>query len=165
LKRLYLLRHAKADWSVEVTHDRHRPLEERGRKDAARVGRFLANLGQVPDAVLSSPAVRAEQTARIAIESGDWGVEPSIVEDLYDTPAWKVFRAVGGQPDEIRSLLVAFHEPTCSETVSELVGQADIRMPTAALARIDLPMDSWQEAGPGAGILVWLVTPKILKAS
>ena len=164
MKRLYLLRHAKADWSVDVTHDRHRPLEERGRKDAARVGRLLANLGQVPEVVLSSPAVRAETTARIAIESGAWGKEPSIVEDLYDTPAWKVFRAVGQQPDEIQSVLVAFHEPTCSETLGELVGQADVRMPTAALARVDLPIESWQDTGPGAGMLVWLVTPKILKA-
>jgi len=164
LKRLYLLRHAKADWSVEVIHDRHRPLEDRGREDAALLGAFLADLGQIPGAILTSPAERAEQTARIASEAGGWGIEPQIVEDLYDTPPWKVIREIQQQSDESASLLLAFHEPTCSETLSDLVGTASVKMPTCALARVDLPVDSWREVELGVGILIWLTTPKILKS-
>lgn len=164
MKKLYLLRHAKADWSVEVIHDRHRPLEERGRADAALLGGFLRELGQIPDAVLTSPAERAEQTARAAIEAGEWDVEPALAEDLYDTPPWKVLREVRRQPDELRSLLLSFHEPTCSETLSDLVGHVSVKMPTGALARVDLQVESWEDVEPGAGILVWLITPKILKS-
>lgn len=164
MKRLYLLRHAKADWSVEVIHDRHRPLEDRGRVDAGLLGRFLSELKQVPDVVLSSPAERAEHTARAAIEAGGWKVEPVIVEDLYDTPPWKVLREVRQVSDERRSALLVFHEPTCSETLSDLVGHVSVKMPTGALARIDLQVESWEDVEPGAGILVWLTTPKILKS-
>ena len=164
MKRLYLLRHAKADWSVEVIHDRHRPLEDRGREDAALLGRFLVDLGQVPDAVLTSPAERAEQTVRAAIEAGGWGLEPQIAEDLYDTPPWKVMREVRQQSDENDSLLLAFHEPTCSETLSDLVGHLSVKMPTGAMARIDLAIESWADVEPGAGILAWLTTPKILRS-
>ena len=164
LKRLYLVRHAKADWSVDVVHDRHRPLEPRGRDDAERLGRFLSEIGQVPDAVVSSPAVRAEQTAKLAIEGGEWDLEPSISEDLYDTPPWKVLREIRQQSEEHQSLLLTFHEPTCSETLSDLVGHLSVKMPTAAVVRIDLQIELWEDLEPGAGILVWLVTPKILKS-
>jgi phosphohistidine phosphatase len=164
LKRLYLLRHAKADWSVEVVHDRHRPLEERGRKDAARVGEFLRDLGQIPEVVISSPAVRAETTARLAIKAGSWDLEAKICEDLYDTPPWKVIRELRQLDDDCESVLLSFHEPTCSETLSDLVGHVSVRMPTAAVARIDLQAEAWEDVEPGVGTLAWLVTPKILKA-
>ena len=128
------------------------------------MGRFLAELGQVPDAVLSSPAERTEQTARIAIEAGGWDVEPEIAEDLYDTPPWKVLRELRQRSDGHHSLLLAFHEPTCSETLSDLVGHVSVKMPTGALARVDLQVESWEDVEPGAGILVWLTTPKILRS-
>jgi len=127
------------------------------------MGRFLAEIDQVPDAVLTSPAERAEQTARAAIEAGGWEIEPQIAEDLYDTPPWKVLREVRQQSDEHRSLLIAFHEPTCSETLSDLVGHVSVKMPTGALARIDLQVESWEDVEPGAGILVWLITPKLVR--
>ena len=164
MKRLYLLRHAKADWSIEVVHDRDRPLHSRGQRDAGAIGAFLTALGQVPDAVLSSPALRAAETARLASEGGDWGVEVLESDDLYDTPPWKVLRQVRGVSGQAESLLLAFHEPTCSETLSDLVGHVSVKMPTGAVARVDLNVEEWDEVESGAGTLAWLVTPKILRA-
>ena len=164
MKRIYLLRHTKADWSVEVVHDRDRPLHARGITDAGRVGTFLADLGQVPDLVVSSPAVRAAETARLATAQGDWRVAVGHREDLYDTPPWKVLRLLRDTAPQIESALLVFHEPTCSETLSDLVGHVSVKMPTGALARVDLNLGDWDEVEPGAGTLSWLVTPKIMRA-
>jgi phosphohistidine phosphatase len=163
LKRLYLLRHTKADWSVDVIHDRDRPLAEKGEEDARLVGSFLASLGQIPDEVIASTAVRARETARHVVEGGEWSREIMTSDDLYDAPPWKIFRQVRQQPNELDSLLLVFHEPTCSETLSDLVGHVSVKMPTGALARIDLSVEDWDEVEAGAGTLAWIVTPKILR--
>jgi phosphohistidine phosphatase len=164
MKKLYLLRHAKAGWSSGDSSDRARPLEPRGEEDAARVGRLLHDMNQIPDLVVSSPAVRAEQTARRAIESGEWDREPVIVDHLYGASSGTVLQEIRRQDDDHESLLIAFHQPTCAETLSNLVGHVYAKMPTAALARIDLQVGGWADVEPGSGILAWLVTPKILRS-
>ena len=72
MPELLLMRHAKSDWGSGDEDDRARPLAERGRKAARRLGRFLTAAGQVPALVLSSPAVRALETARLAVAAGGW---------------------------------------------------------------------------------------------
>ena len=67
------------------------------------------------------------------------------------------------QDDSRESLLLAGHEPTSSEMIAKLIGGGLIRMPTAALARIDFLVESWAEVRFGRGMLIWLVTPKLLK--
>lgn len=165
MKRLYLLRHTKADWSVDVVHDRDRPLARKGEQDAGLVGHFLASLGQIPDEVLASTAVRARETARHVVEGGGWDREIRTSDDLYDAPPWKILRQLRQQSNGIDSLLLVFHEPTCSETLSDLVGHVSVKMPTGALARIDLSVEDWDEVETGAGTLSWIVTPKILRTA
>ena len=65
-------------------------------------------------------------------------------------------------PDDAKSLMVAGHEPTCSSLVSMLVGGCELQFPTAALARIDLPITAWKNAGSDTGVLVWFVHPRLL---
>ena len=114
------------------------PLHKRGVRDARRVGQFLTALDQVPDLVVSSPAVRAAETARLAAEGGGWTSTVELTDELYDSPAWKVMRLARETAKGAESLLVVSHEPTCSETFSELIGQGSVRMATGALARFDI---------------------------
>ncbi|HMF03267.1 MAG TPA: phosphoglycerate mutase family protein, partial [Acidimicrobiia bacterium] len=70
---LILFRHGKSDWdAADAGDDRARPLARRGRKAAERMGRFLARAGQVPDVAITSPALRAAETLRLAMEGGGW---------------------------------------------------------------------------------------------
>ena len=92
MRRLYLIRHTKSHWECDCLDDIERPLGERGKRDAPKMGRVLAELmPSPPDLVVSSPAVRAYTTARIIAEAIDY--EPSeirIDERLYEaivTPA------------------------------------------------------------------------------
>ena len=62
MKLLTLLRHAKSDWGDPGLADFDRPLNERGRSDAPRMGKWMAVSGFVPDTVLCSTAVRTRET-------------------------------------------------------------------------------------------------------
>jgi phosphohistidine phosphatase len=165
MKHLYLLRHAKSDWGSGFSSDHERPLAPRGEEAARSVGRFLAALGRVPDEVVSSTAVRARTTAELAKEEGRWEAEIETTEEFYGAHPADLLTRVQGSSDSADWLLIVGHEPTWSETVGLLIGRADIRMVTAALARVDFSVESWQNVEFGGGELVWLVTPKLLAAA
>lgn len=162
MKRVLLLRHAKSDWGAGATTDHERPLSERGRKAAARIGRFLAAIDQIPDQVISSTAVRARTTAEVAAEAGGWGSPLRVTEKLYDGTADIVLAELRQLPTDCDSVLIVGHEPTGSECASRLIGRAGLKMVTAALARIDFADERWAEVDFGRGTLSWMVTPKLL---
>lgn len=165
MKRLLLLRHGKSDWDAAFGSDRERPLAPRGMKAAARVGRFVAGTGEIPDRVLSSPAVRARRTVELANEAGGWDREIEIVESLYGGGADAVLEAVGRQPESASSVLLAGHEPTWSMAGSRWIGGGDLSVPTACLIAIDLGVSRWADADWGRGELRFMVTPRLLKAA
>lgn len=163
LKTLLLLRHGKSDWDADYGGDHERPLTGRGRKDAARMGRFLAANGPLPDRCLTSTAVRARTTLDLAHAAGGWQAPVTPTADLYHAGRDAVLNIIRGVDDAIGTLLIAGHEPTLSETIEGLIGGGTVTMPTAALACVDLEVDAWGETGWGAGTLRWLVIPKALK--
>jgi len=163
VKTLLLLRHGKSDWASDRDGDHERPLAPRGVRAARLMGRYLAALGQLPDAVLSSSAVRARETVRLARDAGGWKVDTRTTDGLYAASPEEVLQHVRQCDDECERLLLAGHEPTWSMLAGQLVGDGRLRFPTAALARIDLAVGRWREVGPGTGTLHWLVTPKLLQ--
>ena len=157
LVELCFLRHAHAgDPAAWDRPDEERPLTEKGRRQADRIGRLLAAAGYAPDAILTSPLARARQTAEIVAEI--LGIAVRIEDRLggaLDLATVDQVLAGAGHPR--RPVLVG-HDPDFSELVSELVG-APIPMRKGALARVDVerPLVS------GAGELRWLLPPDILR--
>lgn len=155
---LYLLRHAHAgDPGVWDGPDERRPLSDKGEKQSERLGRFLAGIGFTVDAIVTSPKVRAAQTARIVgtqlglpvVEDDRLGGEVGIstIESiLRDT----------GDPDR---MIVVGHDPDFSDLVVALCGAGRVPMKKGALARIDAD----RPLRPGGGTLRWLVPPDLLK--
>ena len=162
MKTLLLVRHAKSDWKTDYDGDRNRPLSRRGRQAAALLGRYLRALDQAPDLVISSPAVRALRTVELAARAGEWACPIRTAAAFYEEGPERVVQVVRQAPDACRRLLVAGHEPIWSETAGRLVGDARLKMVTAATARIDFDVESWAEVGFGRGTLAWLVTPKLI---
>jgi phosphohistidine phosphatase len=160
---LLLLRHGKSDWDAgSGADDRQRPLASRGKKAARTIGRFLADAGQVPDLALTSPAVRAESTLRLAVAEGDWDCPTHVVDALYGGGVGSLVDVVRDTADDVHLLLVVGHEPTWSETASRLIGGGHLRFPTGALARLDLDVETWADVAPGCGELAWSVNPRLL---
>jgi phosphohistidine phosphatase len=163
---LILFRHGKSDWDADYPGgDAARPLAHRGRKAAKRMGKFLARAGQAPDAAITSPAVRAEDTLRLAIEGGGWTCPVRSAAVLYDGGVSGLLSEVRNEPATTDVLLAVGHEPTWSEAVSAFMGGGEVDLPTAAMARIDFDVDRWDEVGPGTGVLAWIVVPRLLEGS
>lgn len=159
---LLLLRHAKSDWPVGVP-DRERPLAPRGEKAAKAVGRFLAANDLVPDQVISSPARRAIETAARVLRVAGGTADLDTDQRLYDGAADELL--VERLPASGRLLLVG-HEPEMAELLMRSTG-AQARMPTAALAVIEVELDHLHRLtvdpwlGP-CGVLQLLVPPSML---
>ena len=152
---LYLLRHADAgDSSAWTGADADRPLSKKGRRQAKALAWMLRDLGLRVDAVITSPLLRAVQTAKPVAKAT--GVEVLADERLgygFGTPELSALVAQLG-PDMQRVVLVG-HDPGFTEVASHLLG-AHLGMAKGALARIDLPD---REVKRGAGDLRWLIPP------
>jgi phosphohistidine phosphatase len=154
---LHFLRHASAaDRETWDQPDEQRPLTEKGRRQAERLGRLLAAAGFPPDAVITSPLVRARETAEIVagLVGAVARIEPRLGEPL-DLATLDAILDDAGSP---RRPIVVGHDPDFSELVSALVG-APILMRKGALARVDVE----RPLAPGAGELRWLVPPDLLR--
>ncbi len=163
MRSLYILRHAKADRDPGTTSDHERALKRRGRKAAATMGRFLTRIGQAPDLVLSSSAVRARETAELAREAGGWEAPLEVRATIYEGSAQALLAAASAVDDSIERLLLVGHQPELSLLIARLTGGAEPAFPTAALARVDLAAERWRDVQAGAGTLCWLVTPDLIE--
>ena len=156
--QLFLLRHADAgDPEAWTGNDAARPLSDKGRRQAERLGTFLAAIGFEPDLVVSSPKVRARETAEIVASAID--AEVVLDERLggsFDLAGVRGLLGDHGEP--VRPVLIG-HDPDFSDVLSELCGADGLQMRKGALARIDLP----DGIAPGTGVLRWLIPPDALK--
>ncbi len=157
---LYLLRHAHAgDPARWHGDDDVRPLSEKGRGQAGQVARLLAGTGDAPDLFITSPRVRARETAEIVAEAlkVEVIVDQRLAGPLDPDVVTDILRAAG--PAQ-RPCIVG-HDPEFSELLGELVGTDVIPMRKGALARVDF--DTPDLAG-GRGTLRFLVPPELLPA-
>ena len=162
VKTVILFRHGKSDWYASWDSDHDRPLAERGRRAADQMGRFLAEKGEVPELAFSSTALRARDTLERAIQAGDWDCRVELLDDLYLPSPHDLLHVLAQQPEQISSVMLVGHEPAWSETLSLLVGGGEFKFPTAAMARVDVAVERWEEINFGSGELRWLMTPKEL---
>lgn len=161
MSRIIFFRHGKSDWDADYTSDHERPLKGRGRKAARRMGEFVRSADSIPDLVISSTAVRAQSTAVLAMESGEWDCDLVLNGALYGASVATIMGVIRRLSSDVSTVVLVGHEPTWSSCVLHLTG-ADARVPTAAMACIDLYTAEWSAVGEGTGELQWLVTPRIL---
>jgi phosphohistidine phosphatase len=160
--RLLVFRHGIAeDHSADGT-DAARALTGQGVERTRAAARGLARIAEPPDVILSSPKVRALETAREA--AAVFGREVEVLDDLADGPPDAALRALAGRPE--RSVMIVGHEPMLSELVEHVctggrrIGFVDMRKAGCACLEVALEPDG--EAT--AATLYWLATPKMLRA-
>jgi len=161
VKTLLLLRHAKSSWDHPSMRDFDRPLADRGKRDAPRIGRALKEREPVPDLIISSPAARARETVEAVIKSAGLTASLQFDESIYDASLAELMRLVRGLPDQTSCVLMVGHNPGFEGLVNRLTGASE-RMPTAALASIEFQVDHWQDVEDGQGKLLSVLTPRQL---
>jgi len=161
MKTLMLLRHAKSDWSDQSLRDLDRPLGDRGKRDAPRIGKAIKKRGWIPDLIISSPAVRARQTIEAVTTSA--GLVPTIQfdEGIYGASAGELMKLIRRLPDASDCALLVGHNPTFEQVLARLTGTGE-HMPTAAIACIEFQVEHWEDVDDGQGKLSGFVTPKEL---
>ena len=157
---LYLLRHAKSSWKDDSLADFDRPLKGRGRDAAEQMGKKLASEKKLEDAVLiCSPAARTRETAQIVLKHTRLRMDQRFDERIYEASLRDLLQVVSEIPDEKQTAMLIGHNPGFEELLAFLTGEAR-RMPTCALAKIRLDVESWKDARAGEGSLESFITPK-----
>ena len=143
MKTLFLIRHAKSSWDNAALPDKERPLNDRGRRDAPKMGERLAKRDVKPDLILSSPAVRALSTAEIVAEKLDYRRKDIVVtERLYAAEVDDLLDVIRQLGDELKCVMLFGHNPEFTELAHRLSGEI-AHMPTCAIAEFTFDAKSW----------------------
>ncbi|RLK54205.1 SixA phosphatase family protein [Actinokineospora cianjurensis] len=137
MRRLVVLRHAKSAWPEGVP-DYRRPLNDRGRRDAPAVGRWLADNVEAIDLALVSPATRTRQTWELAAAELTAVPPTTFDEQLYGEGAESILTVLRSVPEGARTVLLIGHNPDLEDVVETLTGTRP-EFKTAALAVLSWP--------------------------
>lgn len=158
MKTLYLVRHAKAT-REEGRPDAERPLSERGRRDARKMGKRLARRKTQPDLIVSSPARRALTTARIIGRRIGYSAKDIAVEGrLYPGRMAQLLVVIRGLRGRVNCVMLFGHNPGLLNLASHL-SPTIARLPTCAVAEFHFREKSWANVGSGSPSSVSLASP------
>jgi phosphohistidine phosphatase len=171
MRRLFLVRHAKAELSVG-RDDYERKLTERGRVDARRVAKTLAARRFLPDILIHSGAARAKETAEIL--AAEWRRKVALEEDarLYDASLATLLDRTRALRQKHEHVGLVGHNPGFGELATALVGSGakpdlqrlTAKYPTGAVAVLDFAIERWADVEPNSGMLALYLTPGELEA-
>ena len=165
MKRIYILRHAKA--VAKDAEDFDRVLAPRGHAQMKVISTWLAERSERPELALVSPAARARET---------WGLaglpDVPVVFDarIYEASPKTLLDVIRGAEETARTLVLVGHNPGLEDLAHKLVGSGpaglrariETKFPTAAIVAVDLEVESWGAVTFGAGRLTDFVTPAML---
>lgn len=166
-REIILLRHGKSDWDVDC-HEFDRPLKNRGKRGAQKLGVRLQQQQLIPDLIVSSPAQRAINTAEKLCKAMGRSVLLIRKEaKLYDASLEQMLQVISATPESVRRLMLVGHNPGMEWLLQylaadEIAMPADGKLlPTATLARLTL-LRAWQALPRGCGELQEIVRPSTL---
>lgn len=166
-RELLILRHGKSDWDAG-TDDYHRPLKDRGKRGAQRMGVWLLQQQLVPDHIVASPAERALVTAEKACKAMGMGAD-GIQRDkrIYAAGRTDLLAVLADCPAEAARVMLVGHNPGLEDLLAWLAGDAVAvpedgkLLPTATLARLRMPAD-WHQLSRGCAVLESITRPNTL---
>jgi len=168
--RLFILRHAKTEPAEPDGDDRQRALVDRGRRDAAQIGAYMASHALIPDRAVLSPARRVQETWKhLALKPAP---AATTAEQVYEASVKDILDILSGTAASTHAVMVVGHNPSLHETALTLIASGDIearerlreKLPPAGLVVIDFAFDDWGKLHPQSGRLERFVTPKSVEA-
>lgn len=174
MKTLGIWRHAKSDWNDRSARDFDRPLNERGRKGAAIMGKHIASRPIYWERIIASPAVRVAQTIELGAQAAN--INPLVRWDrrIYLASSATLIDLLREQEGDPSTILMVGHNPGLEDLIFDLVpddGSSPLRdiveekFPTAAFAQLEMDIDDWADLEEGHARLVRLTRPRDLDAA
>jgi phosphohistidine phosphatase len=163
MKTLLILRHAKTQPDAPAG-DHARELTERGLRNAAAMGAYIQALTGTPDAIITSDATRAIQTAEIVASAVGLTNSLTVEPRIYGADLNILLALVRSILDEVDTAVIVGHNPGFEELAAALAGDQDegVRLPTAGLAVLEFDVDRWDRARNGTGRLREVATPRTI---
>ena len=162
MKTVILFRHGKANCDKEFSNDHDKTLAPRGIKDAKKMGEYLSQNNNIPDLVISSTAIRAKNTAYLAMKMGNWICPLSFNEIIYTGSTNDLLTIIQGQDDAFNSICIVGHEPKFSNFIDYSTNNKHTKFSTGSMAKIAFDISKWRFIEFGFGNLDWLISPKEL---
>jgi phosphohistidine phosphatase len=161
MKKLYLIRHAKSSWNNSGLGDIERPLNKRGLKDAARMGKILNKALFKPDCVITSPARRAHETAEIIANKTGFPVAKLIIEKrIYGAGTNELLKIITKQDDSLDVIVLIGHNPGLTDLANLLNDIVVDNIPTCGIFTIEFSDKSWREISKKTGTFISFDYPK-----
>lgn len=160
---MYIIRHAKSGWENPGLTDFDRPLNDRGKHDAPRMGKRLKEKGVHPDLMLSSPAKRALSTCKRIAEALNYPEEKIVTDrNLYHADEEYLLATVKKISDKYHTVLLFGHNPGLTDLVNNLSNDDAnmINIPTCGVAAFSFHIQSWSRVEPGNGKFLFFDYPK-----
>jgi phosphohistidine phosphatase len=161
MKTLILIRHAKSSWKENNLSDFQRPLNKRGKRDAPIIGKVLLKMGLKPDMVISSPAVRASDTAEIICT--ELGIEKSKIhfdEDIYEAATDDLLEIIQSVEEDVNTLLIFGHNPGLTNLSNFLTDQYIDNIPTTGVVGLSYVSGKWTELNRKDCKIIFFEFPK-----
>jgi phosphohistidine phosphatase len=136
------MRHAKSSWKGISLPDHQRPLNQRGKHDAPRMGKFLQEQGILLDTILCSTAFRAKQTAEGLLKKYTFEGQIQYYDDLYNADPETIISILNQLPEKVDTAMVIGHNPGLDYFL-ELVCDECGHMSTASVAYIKYSVERW----------------------
>lgn len=163
MKTLVIIRHGKSSWDHPDLKDFHRPLKQRGVNNAFSVAQELQKLDVQPDLLVSSPAVRALDTAIIVATNYAYPLEKiKLDENIYEASTSSLFRVLTSIDDANDTVFLFGHNPGFTNLVNQLQEDFLDNLPTCGAVGIELPIDSWSAISTSKGNRLFTLIPKEL---
>ena len=163
MKRLFILRHAKAAFNSPSGLDVDRPLTESGKQTAQKLGYKLKGRNEQIDRVWISPAVRTQQTGLFLSATAALDTDTLFTIDwLYQTNVEELLSNIHQLPNELKSILIIGHNPTLTQVCNALINELNIdNLPTCGIIEIIFKCKNWSEIHSKNGQVVWFDFPKL----
>lgn len=161
MRTLTIIRHAKSSWEQEGLHDFERPLNERGRRDAPVMAARLKSSAEIPDLLVSSPALRAITTARLFADG--LGISSDTIQlqaKIYEASVSTLLQIVRGFDDQYAHIALFGHNPGLSDLSLKLAHCDFAELPTCGMVQISLPANHWRDVSANSGKLLYSSWPK-----
>jgi len=163
MKNLYLIRHAKSDWSNENKSDFDRGLNKRGEKAILIMSKVLKEKKVIPDLILSSSAKRAKLTAQGLAKKVGYSGEIKYIDTLYLGAPETVYKLIKEVDDTVDILFIVGHNPEITELSNMMIDDYIDNVPTLGIVALKLPIDHWGKVTTRKGILKFFIYPKMFK--
>jgi phosphohistidine phosphatase len=163
MKTLLILRHGKTQ-SDAPAGDHARELTKRGHRNAAAMGDYIKTLAGTPDAIITSDATRARQTAEIVATTVGFAGPLTVQPRIYDADVNTLLALVRSILDEVDTAIIIGHNPGFEELAEALAGNHDqgVRLPTSGLALLEFDVERWDAVRAGTGRLREVATPRTI---